>query len=186
MAAFRYRGGLAGLRGGGAGAAVPAAVLRQGSVDTVTVSHAVRDSGGCFHNQNRSLALGRGADLTGRLFVPNQALEACRPVAVAKVTGQGVGLRWPSMALRGCDLKIFSGISPRPAVLTCPIAERCSSAQLRGAIGVGGTGWLIQGEVFPTSVRGRAANHAGPDGLGALNLGRRVLCMRSPPREGLS
>src|SRR5258708_24888947 len=25
------------------------------------------------------------------------------------------------------------------------------------AIGVGGTGWLIQGEVFPTSVRGRAA-----------------------------
>jgi sugar porter (SP) family MFS transporter len=26
------------------------------------------------------------------------------------------------------------------------------------AIGVGGTGWLIQGEVFPTSVRGRAAS----------------------------
>lgn len=25
------------------------------------------------------------------------------------------------------------------------------------AIGVGGTGWLIQGEVFPASVRGRAA-----------------------------
>jgi SP family arabinose:H+ symporter-like MFS transporter len=25
------------------------------------------------------------------------------------------------------------------------------------AVGVGGTGWLIQGEVFPTSVRGRAA-----------------------------
>ena len=25
------------------------------------------------------------------------------------------------------------------------------------AIGVGGTGWLIQGEVFPTAVRGRAA-----------------------------
>jgi hypothetical protein len=25
------------------------------------------------------------------------------------------------------------------------------------AIGVGGTGWLIQGEVFPTPVRGRAA-----------------------------
>ena len=25
------------------------------------------------------------------------------------------------------------------------------------AIGVGGTGWLIQGEVFPTGVRGRAA-----------------------------
>jgi SP family arabinose:H+ symporter-like MFS transporter len=25
------------------------------------------------------------------------------------------------------------------------------------AIGVGGTGWLIQGEVFPTNVRGRAA-----------------------------
>ena len=25
------------------------------------------------------------------------------------------------------------------------------------AIGVGGTGWLLQGEVFPTSVRGRAA-----------------------------
>jgi MFS transporter, SP family, arabinose:H+ symporter len=28
------------------------------------------------------------------------------------------------------------------------------------AIGVGGTGWLIQGEVFPTSVRGRAAGIA--------------------------
>jgi MFS family permease len=26
------------------------------------------------------------------------------------------------------------------------------------AIGVGGTGWLIQGEMFPTSVRGRAAS----------------------------
>jgi uncharacterized membrane protein len=25
------------------------------------------------------------------------------------------------------------------------------------AIGVGGTGWLIQGEVFPTAVRGRSA-----------------------------
>ncbi|HLS34507.1 MAG TPA: MFS transporter, partial [Brevibacterium sp.] len=25
------------------------------------------------------------------------------------------------------------------------------------AIGVGGTGWLIQGEIFPTAVRGRAA-----------------------------
>ena len=25
------------------------------------------------------------------------------------------------------------------------------------AIGVGGTGWLIQGEVYPTGVRGRAA-----------------------------
>ena len=25
------------------------------------------------------------------------------------------------------------------------------------AVGVGGTGWLIQGEVFPTGVRGRAA-----------------------------
>jgi SP family arabinose:H+ symporter-like MFS transporter len=28
------------------------------------------------------------------------------------------------------------------------------------AIGVGGTGWLIQGEVFPTAVRGRAASIA--------------------------
>jgi MFS family permease len=28
------------------------------------------------------------------------------------------------------------------------------------AIGVGGTGWLIQGEVFPTAVRGRAASGA--------------------------
>ena len=26
------------------------------------------------------------------------------------------------------------------------------------AIGVGGTGWLIQGEVFPTAIRGRAAS----------------------------
>ncbi len=26
------------------------------------------------------------------------------------------------------------------------------------AIGVGGTGWLLQGEVFPTEVRGRAAS----------------------------
>ena len=26
------------------------------------------------------------------------------------------------------------------------------------AIGVGGTGWLLQGEVFPTDVRGRAAS----------------------------
>jgi MFS transporter, SP family, arabinose:H+ symporter len=26
------------------------------------------------------------------------------------------------------------------------------------AIGIGGTGWLIQGEVFPTAVRGRAAS----------------------------
>jgi hypothetical protein len=27
-------------------------------------------------------------------------------------------------------------------------------------MGVGGTGWLLQGEVFPTSVRGRAASIA--------------------------
>ena len=26
------------------------------------------------------------------------------------------------------------------------------------AVGVGGTGWLLQGEVFPTAVRGRAAS----------------------------
>ena len=58
-----------------------------------------------------------------------------------------------------------------PAI--CPASDRAKSAirshTLRGsrntasffitsfAIGVGGTGWLIQGEVFPTSVRGRAA-----------------------------
>ena len=34
------------------------------------------------------------------------------------------------------------------------------------AIGVGGTGWLIQGEVFPTSVRGRAAAIGAAVGLG--------------------
>jgi MFS family permease len=36
------------------------------------------------------------------------------------------------------------------------------------AIGVGGTGWLIQGEVFPTAVRGRAV------AIGALSTGSRT------------
>src|SRR3954454_1573050 len=46
------------------------------------------------------------------------------------------------------------------------------------AIGVGGTGWLIQGEVFPTDVRGRGGARRAAAGPGC-HLSR--LCTLSPP-----
>ena len=48
------------------------------------------------------------------------------------------------------------------------------------AIGVGGTGWLIQGEVFPTAVRGRAAAIAACVDW----LANYFSCSQTPPPAG--
>jgi SP family arabinose:H+ symporter-like MFS transporter len=50
-------------------------------------------------------------------------------------------------------LTFFTG-TPRIVVVMIGLAGFIASF----AIGVGGTGWLLQGEVFPTAVRGRAAS----------------------------
>ncbi len=58
-----------------------------------------------------------------------------------------------SALLAGAGLAFFTGNS-RIVVVMIGLAAFIASF----AIGVGGTGWLLQGEVFPTDVRGRAAS----------------------------
>ena len=58
-----------------------------------------------------------------------------------------------SALLAGAGLAFFTG-NPRIVVVMIGLAAFIASF----AIGVGGTGWLLQGEVFPTDVRGRAAS----------------------------
>jgi MFS transporter, SP family, arabinose:H+ symporter len=56
------------------------------------------------------------------------------------------------MVLAACAVAFLTDI-PKTVVVMVGFSFFISSF----AIGVGGTGWLLQGEVFPTSVRGRAA-----------------------------
>jgi sugar porter (SP) family MFS transporter len=68
--------------------------------------------------------------------------------------------------LAGAGLAWFTGTS-RIVVVMIGLAAFIASF----AIGVGGTGWLLQGEVFPTEVRGRAASTgAGVDWLANFAL----------------
>ena len=66
------------------------------------------------------------------------------------------------------------------------------------AVGVGGTGWTLQGEVFPTAVRGQAAAFAAmvdwlanfalieifPVWQNAISLAGVLVCLRGPVRAG--
>ena len=69
-----------------------------------------------------------------------------RPLAMWGYAGMAVFM----LSLRG--VSFLTGI-PKTVLVMVGFSFFITSF----AIGVGGTGWLIQGEVFPTSVRGRAA-----------------------------
>jgi MFS transporter, SP family, arabinose:H+ symporter len=70
-----------------------------------------------------------------------------RPLAVAGYAGMTMFI-----LLAALGVAFLTGI-PKAVVVMVGFSFFISSF----AIGVGGTGWLIQGEVFPTAVRGRAA-----------------------------
>jgi SP family arabinose:H+ symporter-like MFS transporter len=70
-----------------------------------------------------------------------------RPLAIGGYLGMAVFMLLTAVAVG------FLTDLPKTVVVMVGFSFFISSF----AIGVGGTGWLIQGEVFPTSVRGRAA-----------------------------
>jgi len=70
-----------------------------------------------------------------------------RPLAIGGYAGMAVFMLLTAVAVG------FLTDLPKTVVVMVGFSFFISSF----AIGVGGTGWLIQGEVFPTSVRGRAA-----------------------------
>src|ERR1700758_57726 len=70
-----------------------------------------------------------------------------RPLAIGGYAGMTV-----FVLLAAAGVAFFTDI-PKTVVVMVGFSFFITSF----AIGVGGTGWLIQGEVFPTSVRGRAA-----------------------------
>ena len=70
-----------------------------------------------------------------------------RPLALGGYAGMAV-----FMLVAALGVAFLTG-TPRVAVIMVGFSFFITSF----AIGVGGTGWLIQGEVFPTAVRGRAA-----------------------------
>jgi len=70
-----------------------------------------------------------------------------RPLAIGGFAGMAVFILVASIGV--------SFLAGTPKILTIMIGFSFFITSF--AIGVGGTGWLIQGEVFPTSVRGRAA-----------------------------
>ena len=70
-----------------------------------------------------------------------------RPLALAGYAGMAV-----FMVIAALGVAFLTG-TPKIALVMVGFSFFITSF----AIGVGGTGWLIQGEVFPTSVRGRAA-----------------------------
>ena len=70
-----------------------------------------------------------------------------RPLAMGGYAGMAV-----FMLVAAAGVAFFTDI-PKTVVVMVGFSFFITSF----AIGVGGTGWLIQGEVFPTSVRGRAA-----------------------------
>jgi MFS transporter, SP family, arabinose:H+ symporter len=113
-----------------------------------------------------------GPHLLGPLFQGSNTLVA-KTIAGVEVTGMltvvnvgatyfafryidKVGRRKLAMGVFGlvaaAGLEYFTA-TPRIVVVMIGLAGFIASF----AIGVGGTGWLLQGEVFPTSVRGQAA-----------------------------
>ena len=70
-----------------------------------------------------------------------------RKLAIGGFTGMGI-----SAIAAAAGLAFLSGM---PRIVFVIVALNAFVASF--AAGVGGTGWLIQGEVFPTSVRGQAA-----------------------------
>jgi MFS family permease len=70
-----------------------------------------------------------------------------RALSIAGYTGMAV-----FMLVSAAGLAFLTG-TPRIVVVMIGLCLFIASF----AMGVGGTGWLLQGEVFPTAVRGRAA-----------------------------
>ncbi|HTT51126.1 MAG TPA: sugar porter family MFS transporter [Streptosporangiaceae bacterium] len=99
-----------------------------------------------------------GVEVTAMLTVVNVAATyfafryidriGRRKLAIGGYTGMGL-----FAILAAAGLTYFTGTS-RIVVVMIGLAAFIASF----AVGVGGTGWLLQGEVFPTSVRGRAAS----------------------------
>lgn len=107
---------------------------------------------------------------SGALSAAVAGLEAAAILGAVNVVATYFGFRWiDKIGRRPLALAGFAGMAVFIVIAALGVAFLTGTPKIAlvmvgfsffitsFAIGVGGTGWLIQGEVFPTSVRGRAA-----------------------------
>ena len=106
----------------------------------------------------------------GALAAAIAGLQAAAILGAVNVVATYFGFRWiDKVGRRPLALAGFAGMAVFMVIASVGVAFLTGTPKIvlvmvgfsffitSFAIGVGGTGWLIQGEVFPTSVRGRAA-----------------------------
>jgi SP family arabinose:H+ symporter-like MFS transporter len=106
----------------------------------------------------------------GALAAAIAGLQAAAILGAVNVVATYFGFRWiDKVGRRPLALAGFAGMAVFMVIASIGVAFLTGTPKIvlvmvgfsffitSFAIGVGGTGWLIQGEVFPTSVRGRAA-----------------------------
>jgi SP family arabinose:H+ symporter-like MFS transporter len=107
---------------------------------------------------------------SGPLSAAIAGLEAAAILGAVNVIATYFGFRWiDKIGRRPHALAGYAGIAVFMVIAALGVAFLTGTPKIvlvmvgfsffitSFAIGVGGTGWLIQGEVFPTSVRGRGA-----------------------------
>ncbi len=107
---------------------------------------------------------------SGALSAAIAGLEAAAILGAVNVIATYFGFRWiDKIGRRPLALAGYAGMAVFIVIASLGVAFLTGTPKIvlvmvgfsffitSFAIGVGGTGWLIQGEVFPTSVRGRAA-----------------------------
>lgn len=107
---------------------------------------------------------------SGALSAAIAGLEAAAILGAVNVVATYFGFRWiDKIGRRPLALAGYAGMAAFIVIAALGVAYLTGTPKIvlvmvgfsffitSFAIGVGGTGWLIQGEVFPTSVRGRAA-----------------------------
>jgi SP family arabinose:H+ symporter-like MFS transporter len=107
---------------------------------------------------------------SGALSAAVSGLEAAAILGAVNVIATYFGFRWiDKIGRRPLALAGYAGMAVFIVVAALGVAFLTGTPKIilvmvgfsffitSFAIGVGGTGWLIQGEVFPTSVRGRGA-----------------------------
>ncbi|MDQ2791776.1 MAG: sugar porter family MFS transporter [Actinomycetota bacterium] len=107
---------------------------------------------------------------SGALAAAISGLQAAAILGAVNMVATYFGFRWiDKIGRRPLALAGFAGMAVFMVVASLGVAFLTGTPKIvlvmvgfsffitSFAIGVGGTGWLIQGEVFPTSVRGRGA-----------------------------
>src|SRR5665648_68976 len=107
---------------------------------------------------------------TGALAAAIAGLQAAAILGAVNVVATYFGFRWiDKFGRRPLALWGYAGMAVFMVIAALGVATLTGTPKIAVvmvgfsffitsfAIGVGGTGWLIQGEVFPTAVRGRAA-----------------------------